>query len=122
MVAVPGLPVTFQMTARSIRPPSSGRPGSRLKTPTMMLATMSCLISAPVTPYGATWDRPQPSAPSASDSAGPAPATANSRPGVGASRSISETPPSGYSRMRRTGRPKPRATIEWDSSCTSTET
>ena len=30
MVAASGLPVIFQMTARSIRPPSSGRPGSRL--------------------------------------------------------------------------------------------
>ena len=50
MVAVVGLFVIFQMTARSMRPPSSGRPGSRLNRPTMMLATMSCLISAPVMP------------------------------------------------------------------------
>jgi hypothetical protein len=34
MVDAVGRPVTFQITARSIRPPSSGRPGSRLKTPT----------------------------------------------------------------------------------------
>ena len=95
MVAAPGRPVTFQMTARSIRPPSSGRPGSRLKAATTKLANISCLISTPVTPYGATLVRPQPATPSTRDSAGPAAATANSRPGVGASRSISETPPSG---------------------------
>ena len=40
--------------------------------PTMMLATMSCLISAPVTPYGTTWVRPHPIAPSTRESAGPA--------------------------------------------------
>ena len=33
-----GLPVTFQTTARSTRPPSSGSPGTRLSTPTTRLA------------------------------------------------------------------------------------
>ncbi len=37
-VATAGRPEAFQMMARSIRPPSSGRPGSRLNTPTTMLA------------------------------------------------------------------------------------
>jgi hypothetical protein len=55
VVAVPGFLVMAQITARSIRPPSSGRPGSRLKRPTMMLANTSCLISAPATPVLATW-------------------------------------------------------------------
>ena len=45
IVAVFGLPVIFQMTARSIRPPSSGSPGSRLKMPTMMFAYISCRTS-----------------------------------------------------------------------------
>jgi hypothetical protein len=55
MVAVPGLPVSFQITARSIRPPSSGRPGSRLKSPTTRLAHLSWLISVPVmVPSGET--------------------------------------------------------------------
>ena len=35
-------PVAAQTAARSSRPPSSGRPGSRLKTPTNRLATASC--------------------------------------------------------------------------------
>ncbi len=52
---------------------------------------------------------------------GPAADTASSRPGVGGSCSISEKPPSGYSRIRRTGRPNARATTEWLSSCTSTD-
>ena len=54
-VAVLGFLVTSQMTARSIRPPSSGRPGSRLKSPTMMLANISCQISAPAMPVLTTW-------------------------------------------------------------------
>ena len=33
-----GLPVIFQTTARSTRPPSSGSPGTRLRTPTTRLA------------------------------------------------------------------------------------
>ena len=37
MVDVPGRLVTLQMTARSIRPPSRGSPGSRLNAPTTRL-------------------------------------------------------------------------------------
>ena len=40
-VAVAGLPVSFHTPARSIRPPSSGSPGSRLKMPTSRLAQTS---------------------------------------------------------------------------------
>src|ERR1700730_1727162 len=47
MVAVDWRPVSFQITARSIRPPSSGRPGSRLKSPTTRLAHRSWLTSLP---------------------------------------------------------------------------
>ena len=53
---------------------------------------------------------PMPMPASASDIAGPAAETRNSLPGVGGSCSISEKPPSGYSRIRRTGSPKPLAT------------
>ena len=35
------LPVIFQTSARSTRPPSSGRPGTRLRTPTIRLAPAS---------------------------------------------------------------------------------
>ena len=105
IVAVFGLPVIFQMTARSIRPPSSGSPGSRLKMPTMMFAYISCRTSEPLTPSLTTSESAQPTPPSASDSAGPAADTQNSLSGVCGSLSISEMPPRGYSRMRRTGRP-----------------
>jgi len=54
MVEVAGRPVSFQMTARSIRPPSSGRPGSRLKIPTTRLAHLSWLTSVPVMVSGET--------------------------------------------------------------------
>ncbi len=59
MVAVPGRPVNFQITARSIRPPSSGRPGSRLNTPTTRLAHMSWETSTPMmVPAVTTCSRP----------------------------------------------------------------
>ena len=96
MVAVDWRPVSFQITARSIRPPSSGRPGSRLKIPTTRLAHMSWRTRVPaMVSGGTTCIRPYPAAARASDSAGPAADTRNSRPGVGGSRSISENPPSG---------------------------
>ncbi len=41
MVPVVALPVSFQTPARSIRPPSSGRPGSRLNIPTSTFARIS---------------------------------------------------------------------------------
>ena len=96
MVAVTGLPVTFHTPARSIRPPSSGRPGSRLNTPTSRLAQTSCSISRPGRPPRWLTSRTtQPSAASTSESSGPAADTRSSRPGVGGSCSISENPPSG---------------------------
>ena len=84
-------------TARSIRPPSSGRPGSRLKTPTIRLAQHQLVDQdagrcRPARPRASGRTRRPP---------GPARApgrprtTRNSRPGVGGSRSISENPPSG---------------------------
>ena len=96
MVEVDGRPVSFQITARSIRPPSSGRPGSRLKIPTTRLAQLRRWTRVPPTvSAGTTCIRPYPPAARASDRAGPAADTANSRPGVGGSCSISENPPSG---------------------------
>ena len=83
---------------------------------------MSWKISVPpMVPAVTTWVRPQPPAASSSESTGPAAETRNSRPGVCGSRSISENPPSGYSKMRRTGSPNPRATTEWLSSWTRTD-
>ena len=58
MVDVPGRPVSFQITARSIRPPSSGSPGSRLNTPTTRLAQRNWKASVPAMPVGKTRIRP----------------------------------------------------------------
>ena len=95
-VAREKLPVPRQIAARRILPPSSGRPGTRLKTatPRFTSASVSNTASAPVHPSRSA--RPAPSAstlPIATDVAGPASATANSEPGVGSSPSISATPP-----------------------------
>ena len=96
IVPEPALLVSFQTPARSIRPPSSGSPGSRLNTPTIRLATQSCQISTSGMPppliRKTSAARPIPARPS--ESAGPAAATMNSLPGVGGSFSISDTPPS----------------------------
>src|SRR5712692_5871625 len=54
IVAEYGLPVSFHTPARKIRPPSSGRPGSRLKTPTNRFAMYSCAITACGNPGGMT--------------------------------------------------------------------
>ncbi len=53
-VPVIGLPVTAQTTARSIRPPSSGRPGSRLKAATTTLETIRPVSSTPGTVESST--------------------------------------------------------------------
>ncbi len=63
-------------------------------------------------PGAATRIIPYPPAASTSESSGPAPDTRNSLAGVCGSCSISEKPPSGYSRMRRTGRLNARATAQ----------
>ncbi len=95
-VATAGRPEAFHTMARSIRPPSSGRPGSRLNTPTTMLAqhTWRTMTQATV-PDGTTCSSPKAIAASTKDRNGPAADTVNSRPGVCGSTSISDTPPSG---------------------------
>ena len=122
-VAVAGLPVTFHTPARSIRPPSSGRPGQQVEDADQQVGPDQLLEQQPGQAAGLDGHVRRRSRPPAraSESSGPAAETRNSLPGVGGSRSISENPPSGYSRMRRTGSPNPRATREWLSSCTSTE-
>src|SRR5262245_28174198 len=50
---------------------------------------------------------------------GPAMAIQNSLAGVSASLSIEAMPPSAKSVMPRTGTPKRRATVAWDSSCST---
>jgi hypothetical protein len=116
------LPLIFQTTARSIRPPSSGRPGRKLKTATMRLLTMSPASSTPGTvPPSTNCMPPQKIAASTSDSSGPTKASTNSRPGVSDSFSISETPPKNCSWIRRTGSLKRSAATVWASSWISTE-
>ena len=110
MVAASGRWLIFQIPARSIRPPSSGSPGSRLNSPTSRLAHISWVTSTCAVPKGISLLSPYPTAARTSEIAGPAAATRNSLAGVGASFSISENPPSGYSSTRRTGNPNARAT------------
>ncbi|CAM5577006.1 hypothetical protein SCYAM73S_00239 [Streptomyces cyaneofuscatus] len=54
MVPLMGLPVIFHTMARSIRPPSRGRPGSRLKAATMRLEIIRPAIRTPGTVPGST--------------------------------------------------------------------
>src|ERR1019366_87723 len=61
-------------------------------------------------------------APMARLEAGPAPAIRAARPGLVDSDSMVDKPPSKKRVMLRTGMPWARATSEWASSCTSTET
>ncbi len=57
-----------------------------------------------------------------SDASGPAPAICTSSLGVSGSRPMRETPPNRKRVIPSTGRPFMRATSEWESSCSSTDT
>jgi len=78
------------------RPPSSGRPGSRLKIPTTRLAQRSWLHSVPpMVSCGTTCIRPYPTAARTSDSAGPAPpSTTSTNPPPSRQNSARSSPPS----------------------------
>ena len=134
-----------QAIARTIRPPSSGAPGSRLNTASTRFTRASHAAAS------ATSATPDPAAPAAtSDSAAPAatpePATAGSAhaarpnippstrlttgpdpamrsscPGVGASPSSLATPPSSHSVMPATRTPARWAKTACASSCASSE-
>ncbi len=118
-VAASKLPDLRHSPARRSRPPSSGRPGIRLNTPTPRLtaATAKVTPSTPVHPaVTAALHSSANTAPNVSEVAGPTNATANSLPGVGSSPSISATPPNMKSVMPRTRTPNRRATTAWASS------
>ena len=116
-------PVTCQTAARSTRPPSSGRPGSRLKPATRPLDSATIAASR----YGSesssnTGSAASPTPARISETSGPMTATAYSRAGVCGGSVISVTPARNVTVMLRTGRPKARATTQWPISCSSTET
>ncbi|OLT13252.1 hypothetical protein BJF79_21075 [Actinomadura sp. CNU-125] len=115
-------PVAFQTAARTRRPPSRGRPGRRLKTPTRRLAKVrASMRRRAVGGRGrVAWAR-RPSPARTRLTRGPAKAMRNSRPGVGASRSMEVSPPRMWRVTERTGSPRTRAVTAWLSSWTKTE-
>ena len=131
------LPVSFQATARAIRPPSSGKAGSRLNTNSAVLISpsqaVSCSSAGPLAPRAtgtADWNASAPATASppptqasttASVTSGPATATLNSVPGESASRSILASPPKNHRSIPTMPIPRRRAISAWPSSCITSE-
>ena len=118
------LPLACHTRAFTIRPPSSGRPGSRLNRASTMLRVPSSETMAPSRGerWAAGWVAASRPAPSTRLTAGPAAATSRAPRAVLHSRSTLATPPSRNKVMLRTSTPWARATREWPNSCRSTET
>ena len=116
-------PLRFHNAARSTRPPSRGKPGSRLKAPrrTLTLPRYRRIARAV---SGVLSVRPTARAtpPRIRLESGPAPAIRASLPGDRDSSSRLETPPSTNSVMLLTGMPWRLAISEWASSWMMTET
>ena len=121
-VACSRCPLHHQSAARRMRPPSSGKPGTRLNTPTMRLMT---------TRYPATaWNAAEPSSRRSSARQSPAIAKLVSGPtmainisarGVGGSASSCETPPNTCNVMPPTGTSWSSAARACESSCRKTD-
>ena len=136
-VALPRSPVIFHAAARAIRPPSSGKAGTRLNTSSSTLAEtrkLSHSSNGPVASVRSSRAASQnPPAPSSAIDAseptttisnvtsGPAAATRNSWPGVEVSRLIFITPPKKKRSMPATSIPSRRAASAWPSSCSRIE-
>ena len=117
------LPLICHTSAFTTKPPSRGRPGSRLNNPKIRLSPANSRTIAPS--KGETWlalwmlaSRPTPRA---KLTAGPAMATARAPQGELHSRSTLATPPIKNRVMLLTFTPWARATSEWPSSCSSTD-
>ena len=123
--------MTFQAIARAIRPPSSGKPGTRLNTNNPALTSASQLSSASTGVVSSAsakrftlqsgWESSAtPTAAStviSSVTAGPAAAIRNSSPGDCESRESLASPPKTQRSMPSTSMPLRRATTAWPSSC-----
>ncbi len=129
-------PVSFQAIARAIRPPSSGKAGTRLKASRNTLTTASQPISATVGVESTSWKLAVSTTPENCDptaaaarqattisavTAGPAAATWNSSFGVCESRLSLATPPNSHRSMPAVSIPWRRAIRAWPSSCSSSE-
>ncbi len=107
--------------ARKTRPPSSGKPGSRLNAPsTKLIHARYAEIVAKSLPRKMNQTAPKISA-SAHDISGPATATRNSCFAVFISSPRLETPPKMNSVIDGTDMPSDCATNAWDNSCRRTE-
>ena len=136
-VAEVRFPVRHQAIARTIRPPSIGKAGSRLKTRTrrLIIASQATIASTPEMPASlstsaALRNSSQPAAAMpiavstttiARVTSGPATATLNSVAGLSDSRSIRAMPPKIQSWMLEMPIPLRRATKAWPSSCRTIE-
>ena len=118
------LPLACHTRAFTIRPPSRGKPGSRLNRASTMLRVPSSDTMAPSRGerWAAGWVAASRPKPSTRLTAGPAAATSRAPRAVLHSRSTLATPPSRNKVMLRTSTPWARATREWPNSCRSTET
>ncbi len=92
-VPVWGRPVAPHTAAFSTRPPSSGRPGTRLSTPISRLAPARPSTAIRSSPSGVTNQRPSAAAPTAIDVSGPTTAIQNSCRGLRVSPLIAVMPP-----------------------------
>ena len=104
-----------------MRPPSSGRPGTRLMMPTKRLVHASPERARPIRPPGATWYARYATRATASEDSGPTTETQNSWRGVSGSPSMAVIPPKNWRVMWETGRPYRRAAYACEASWASTE-
>ncbi len=108
------------VVASSIRPPSSGNPGSALTPPIKRLSQASSRRIARVTPGSTALAANQNAAASTSVVAGPTKAMTNSANGPFALDAVSVAPPQNTRVIPATGRPNPRAAIACAASCSRT--
>ncbi len=114
-------PFHCQRAARSMRPPSSGRAGSRLKSSSAALVKPSH-ASTPSAGSGRPSSAPPMKAPaSASETSGPAIAMRNSAPAEGNMPRKRATPPNSQSVMPSICMPSRPAWSAWPSSCSRIE-
>src|SRR6266511_2655239 len=113
-------PVIRQITALATRPPSSGKPGSRLKAASTRLARPSSATRSPGQP-AIRWLASHSTPASPTDVSGPAIAISASPPASTGSLTIRATPPNNSRLISRVATPSARATRAWASSWASTD-
>lgn len=122
MAPVSRLPVTFQINASRMRPPSRGLPGSRLKPATTRFDQVSEATITAGNPGDIACSPNQPRPANTRFAIGPATEMAAEIPGVRSPSPKLVWPPQNVSTYSRTRMPRARATAPWASSCANTET